>query len=153
LFLCCNANIYFNQKCLQNNITPKLVKIKIPSTSPVSKFTQQKATTLRLTVGFKLSCRARHIYYNAQPVSSPYQTHQSHHTACQIIHNYTSNDTLRFIADLYTYTGNIFTLHCYKPLYLIMFHWRTYSHAAPTSYNHPLTLCHHSILKHFQKNP
>jgi len=136
------------KKCLQNIVTPKLVKIKIPNTSPASKLTQQKATTLRLTVDFKQLYRARHNYYNAQPVSSPYQTHQSHNTACQIIQNYTSNDTLSFTPDLYAYTGNVSTLHCYKTLYLIMFHWRTYSHTATTSYNHPLSLCHHSILKH-----
>jgi hypothetical protein len=124
----------------------KLVKIKIPKTSPVSKFTQQKATTLKLTLGFKRSYRACHNYYNAQPMSSPYQTYQSHHTACQIIQNYTSNDTPKFIPDLYTYTGNISTLFCYKTLDLIIFHLRT--HAAPTSYNHPLSICHHSNLKH-----
>jgi hypothetical protein len=43
LFLCFNTNNCFKQKYLQNNITPKLVKIKIPNTSPASKFTQHKA--------------------------------------------------------------------------------------------------------------
>jgi hypothetical protein len=39
----CNANIFFNQKCLRNNIIRKFVKIFIPNTSPAPKFTQQKA--------------------------------------------------------------------------------------------------------------
>ena len=44
----CNANIFFNQKCLRNNIIPKFFKIYVPNTSSTSKFTQHKAYILRL---------------------------------------------------------------------------------------------------------
>jgi hypothetical protein len=44
----CNANIFFKQKCLRNNIIPIFVKINIPNTSPASKFTQHKASIWRL---------------------------------------------------------------------------------------------------------
>jgi hypothetical protein len=36
----CNARIYFNQECPWNNVTPNHAKIKIPKTSPVSKYAQ-----------------------------------------------------------------------------------------------------------------
>ena len=45
----CDANIYFNQKCLRENIIPNFAKIKIPNTYPDSKFTQQKIAVTRLT--------------------------------------------------------------------------------------------------------
>jgi hypothetical protein len=35
-------NTYFNQKYLRKNIIPNSAKIKLPNTSPDSKFTQQK---------------------------------------------------------------------------------------------------------------
>ena len=44
----CNANIYFNQRCLHNNIIPNFAKIKIPNISPSSKFTQHKASITRI---------------------------------------------------------------------------------------------------------
>ena len=44
----CNANIYFNKKCLINNLTPTYAKLKFPNTSPASKFTQRKATHMRI---------------------------------------------------------------------------------------------------------
>ena len=43
----CNANIYFNQKCLRTNIIPNFAKIKIPNTSLASKF-MQKTSTIRI---------------------------------------------------------------------------------------------------------
>ena len=53
----CNANIYFNKKkCARNNISPKSAKIKIPNTSPASKFTQQKANILRSIGEMKFRC-------------------------------------------------------------------------------------------------
>ena len=44
----CNANIYFNQQCLKNNVIPTYAKLKFPNTSPASKFTQRKATHMRI---------------------------------------------------------------------------------------------------------
>jgi len=45
----CNANIYFNQKYLRKELTAqKYERIKLPNTSPASKFTQTKAMTLRI---------------------------------------------------------------------------------------------------------
>jgi hypothetical protein len=38
----CNANVYYKQKYLHNNIIPKFAKIKIPNISLASKFAQQK---------------------------------------------------------------------------------------------------------------
>jgi hypothetical protein len=43
----CNANIYFNLKCLRNDLMPNYARIKIPSTSPTSKYIQQKTSTIR----------------------------------------------------------------------------------------------------------
>jgi len=45
-YINCNANIYFNQKCIQNNIVPKFAKINIPNTSPASKFTHTQKLCL-----------------------------------------------------------------------------------------------------------
>lgn len=36
--ICCDANVHCNQKCLRDNIIPKFAEIKIPNTSPASKF-------------------------------------------------------------------------------------------------------------------
>ena len=44
----CNANIYFNKKCLRNNTDLKFAKINIPNTSPASKFTQHKASPFKI---------------------------------------------------------------------------------------------------------
>ena len=49
----CNVNIYFNQKCIRKNIIPNFDMIKIPKVSPASKFTQQKASTIRIKVEIK----------------------------------------------------------------------------------------------------
>jgi hypothetical protein len=43
-----NANIYFDQKYLRKNLIPNYEMIKIPNTSPASKFTQQKASIIRI---------------------------------------------------------------------------------------------------------
>jgi len=43
-----DANIHFNQRCLHNNTVPNFAKIKIPNTSPASKFTQYKASITRI---------------------------------------------------------------------------------------------------------
>ena len=40
-------SIYFNRKCLQQNITPKYANIKIPNTSHAAFKTQKKASILR----------------------------------------------------------------------------------------------------------
>jgi hypothetical protein len=44
----CCANIYCNRQCLKQNLTPNYSKIKIPNTSPASRFTKQK--TLKLWI-------------------------------------------------------------------------------------------------------
>jgi hypothetical protein len=44
----CNANIYFNQQCLKRKLTPSYAKIRIPHTSPASKYTQHKVTNIRI---------------------------------------------------------------------------------------------------------
>jgi len=38
----CNANIYFNKLCFKKQLTPSYANIKVPSTSPAHKYTQQK---------------------------------------------------------------------------------------------------------------
>jgi len=45
----CNANIYFNQKCIQNNTIPEFAKINIPNNSPASKFTHTHTHTQKVT--------------------------------------------------------------------------------------------------------
>jgi hypothetical protein len=40
--------IYISIRCLLNNIIPNFTKIKIPNTSPASKFTQYKASITRV---------------------------------------------------------------------------------------------------------
>jgi hypothetical protein len=40
--LFCNADIYFNQQCLHNKVTPKFARIKIPGNSPAEKSTRSK---------------------------------------------------------------------------------------------------------------
>ena len=44
----CSANIYFNQKCLKNKLTPTYARVKFPKTSPAGKYTQQKAQNMRI---------------------------------------------------------------------------------------------------------
>ena len=44
----CNANIYFNQKYLRKNLILNYETIKILNISPAFKFTQQKASTIRI---------------------------------------------------------------------------------------------------------
>ena len=44
----CNANTFANQRCLRNNIIPNFAKIKVPNTSPASKFTQHKTSITRI---------------------------------------------------------------------------------------------------------
>ena len=44
----CNASIYFNRQCLKKKLTPTYARIKIPNTSPATKFTQQKVTNIRI---------------------------------------------------------------------------------------------------------
>jgi len=41
----CCANINFNRQCLKQNPTPNYTKIKIPNTSPASRFTKHKKPT------------------------------------------------------------------------------------------------------------
>jgi len=43
-----NANVYFNQRRLHKHIIINFAKIKIPNTSPISKFTQHPASITRL---------------------------------------------------------------------------------------------------------
>ena len=54
LLLCC-ANIYFNKQCLIQNLIPTYAKIKVASTSPAAKFTQQKTQILRIKDGIPFS--------------------------------------------------------------------------------------------------
>jgi hypothetical protein len=51
-----NANIYFNQKCLHKNIIPNFTKIKVPNTSPASKFIQHKLSITRIKDEIKKLC-------------------------------------------------------------------------------------------------
>ena len=44
----CCASIYFNRRCLKQNIVPKYARIKIPNTSPASKTTQKKTQITRM---------------------------------------------------------------------------------------------------------
>jgi len=44
----CNASIYFNRQCLKKKLTPRYANIKIPNTSPATKFAQQKVTNIRI---------------------------------------------------------------------------------------------------------
>ena len=44
----CNANIYFNQQCLKQHLTPSYARIKIPNTAPAHKYTQHKIPTIRI---------------------------------------------------------------------------------------------------------
>jgi len=43
-----DANIYFNHKCVYNNVIPISVIIQISNISPVSKFTQKRTQILRI---------------------------------------------------------------------------------------------------------
>ena len=44
----CNANLFFNQKCLKHKITPKYANIQVPYTSEASVHTQRKVQVLRV---------------------------------------------------------------------------------------------------------
>ena len=44
----CCANIYFNQKCLKQNLTPNYANIKIPITLPGGTFTQTESYKLQI---------------------------------------------------------------------------------------------------------
>jgi hypothetical protein len=41
--------MYFNKQCLKRGLTPDYARIKVPRTSPASKYTQQKISRVRLT--------------------------------------------------------------------------------------------------------
>jgi len=41
------ANIYFNRQCIKQDLSQNHSKIKIPHTSPASRFTKQKTVKLR----------------------------------------------------------------------------------------------------------
>ena len=58
----CNASIYFNKKCLNKRLTPLYAQIKIPNTSPVHKYTQQKVPKLRIKDEIKfLHCKKQKL--------------------------------------------------------------------------------------------
>jgi len=44
----CDANIYFNHKCVYNNAIPSYISIQVSNTPPVSKFTQKRTQILRI---------------------------------------------------------------------------------------------------------
>jgi hypothetical protein len=46
----CNANIYFNQQCLKQQLIPNYAKIKVLNTFPASKYTRRKITNTRIKV-------------------------------------------------------------------------------------------------------
>lgn len=50
----CGANIYFNKKCLINDVTPKYARIKFTNNSPASLRTTIRAQTLRVKNEIKL---------------------------------------------------------------------------------------------------
>jgi hypothetical protein len=52
----CIDNIYFNKKCLRKNVIPNFAVIKIPNTSPASKFTQQITSIIRIKDEKKYLC-------------------------------------------------------------------------------------------------
>ena len=45
----CNANIYFNKQCLNNNIIPTYAKINIKNNSKAATITKEKAQKIRLS--------------------------------------------------------------------------------------------------------
>jgi hypothetical protein len=58
----CNANIYFNQQCLKKQLTPKYALIRVPNTSPASKYTQRKISHLRIKDEIKfLHAKKQHL--------------------------------------------------------------------------------------------
>jgi hypothetical protein len=44
----CNADIFFNKKCLTKNIIPKYANIKVPATSKAAHTTQKKVSLIRI---------------------------------------------------------------------------------------------------------
>jgi hypothetical protein len=42
----CNSNIYFNNEFINRGLVPKYARIKVPNTSPATKFTNTKAQEL-----------------------------------------------------------------------------------------------------------
>jgi hypothetical protein len=52
----CNVNKYFNKQCLNLDKIPKFASIKIKTTYPGSKYTQQKTQKLRIT------CELKYLY-------------------------------------------------------------------------------------------
>jgi hypothetical protein len=57
----CKANIHFNKKCLDDNLTPKFADIKIKTMPLASKFTQQKVGRIRLKGVLKHYCKHNRV--------------------------------------------------------------------------------------------
>jgi hypothetical protein len=58
----CNSSIYFNKQCLKKGLTPSYRRIKVPHTSPASKYMQQKISWTRIRDELKfLHIKKQHI--------------------------------------------------------------------------------------------
>jgi len=55
----CCANIYFNKRCLYNNVIPKYAQLKVQNTSPASQSTAQKAGIMRIKEELKFLHRKK----------------------------------------------------------------------------------------------
>jgi hypothetical protein len=49
----CNANIYFNQQSIRNNVVRDYTKLNVPNTSPASKFTYKETQILKIKNEFR----------------------------------------------------------------------------------------------------
>jgi hypothetical protein len=67
-----NANTYFNQQSIRNNVVRDHVKIIVPNTSPTSKFTHKKTRI------FKIKNEIRFLYLKEQSIDG--KLHQVHLT-------------------------------------------------------------------------
>jgi hypothetical protein len=72
LKLTCNANIYFNKQCLENNITPTYTKLKTATSSQAAIKTIQKAQIIRIKEEIKFLYRKKQHLNNEL-----YHTHTS----------------------------------------------------------------------------
>ena len=66
----CCADIYFNKQCLQQNLTPNYIKIKISRTSLAAKFTKEKNIKIRIKDEIKF------LYIKKEKLN--YELYQTH---------------------------------------------------------------------------
>ena len=90
----CNANIYFNQKYLWKNLITNSAMIKIPNISPTSKFTQQKASTIRIKDEISYLCTKKQqlnqhllqVHLNKNKISFCYTVNYIYSDVCTVHH-------------------------------------------------------------------